>query len=251
MVFDAKWVSLYRLHHRMAEWFRVGNVFLLAGDAAHVHSPVGGQGMNTGIQDAYNHAWKLAMVINGQAGETLLDSYSTERMPVARALLNGTDKAFNVLVSDRKTVRLARKLGARLFARWRCVTPAAGRGSCSRPCHRSGSATPSEARPSRPACGPVIAPGASVFTVLTGPDHHLAGARQITAKAAGTRRHSLRAGRPGRHVHVHPISGRETLIHDAYGVTTPGGRATTPFASSLCSASRYFATTCAMQPARN
>ena len=158
MVFDAKWVSLYRLLHRMAEWFRVGNVFLLAGDAAHVHSPVGGQGMNTGIQDAYNHAWKLAMVINGQAGETLLDSYSTERMPVARALLNGTDKAFNVLVSDRKTVRLARKLGARLFARWRCVTPAAGRGSCSRPCHRSGSATPSEARPSRPACGPVIAP---------------------------------------------------------------------------------------------
>jgi len=115
MVFDAKWVSLYRLHHRMAEWFRVGNVFLLAGDAAHVHSPVGGQGMNTGIQDAYNHAWKLAMVINGQAGETLLDSYSTERMPVARALLNGTDKAFNVLVSDRKTVRLARKLGARLL----------------------------------------------------------------------------------------------------------------------------------------
>ena len=114
-MFDAKWVSLYRLHHRMAEWFRVGNVFLLLGDAEHTDSPVCGQGMNTGIQDAYNHAWKLAMVINGQAGETLLDSYSTERMPAARALLNGTDKAFNVLVSDRKTVRLARKLGARLL----------------------------------------------------------------------------------------------------------------------------------------
>jgi hypothetical protein len=98
----------------VSERFRVGRVFL-AGDAAHIHSPVGGQGMNTGIQDAYNLAWKLALVVRGEARGGLLDSYEAERMPVARALVGGTDRVFNVVVSDRPLVRLARKVGVRLL----------------------------------------------------------------------------------------------------------------------------------------
>src|SRR6202012_2297910 len=83
------WFTTYKLHHRMAEKFRNGCCFLI-GDAAHIHSPVGGQGMNTGLQDAYNLAWKLAGAINGQIKATILDSYAAERTPVAKALLNST-----------------------------------------------------------------------------------------------------------------------------------------------------------------
>ena len=92
------WSSIYRTHRRMTERFRVGRVFL-AGDAAHIHSPAGGQGMNTGIGDAYNLGWKLASVVKGHARETLLDSYEAERMPFARAILNGSDRGFS-LVGD-------------------------------------------------------------------------------------------------------------------------------------------------------
>ena len=88
------WFSSYRVHHRVASRFRRKNVFLL-GDAAHVHSPVGGQGMNTGIGDAVNLAWKLAAVINGHTSENLLNTYETERMPFARKLVGSTDRAFS------------------------------------------------------------------------------------------------------------------------------------------------------------
>ncbi|WP_112261634.1 FAD-dependent monooxygenase [Lentzea terrae] len=81
---DATWMSLYRTNIRMVDRFRVGRVFL-AGDAAHVHSPAGAQGMNTGIQDAYNLGWKLGM-------ETLLDTYEAERKPVAEWLLGMTTR---------------------------------------------------------------------------------------------------------------------------------------------------------------
>jgi 2-polyprenyl-6-methoxyphenol hydroxylase-like FAD-dependent oxidoreductase len=94
------WFSTYRIHHRRAERFRDRRCFLL-GDAAHIHSPVGAQGMNTGLQDAYNLAWKLALVTSGRAGGSLLDSYEVERVPVADRLLRTTDQAFSVVVSDR------------------------------------------------------------------------------------------------------------------------------------------------------
>jgi hypothetical protein len=94
------WFSTYKIHHRCTERFRDRRCFLL-GDAAHVHSPMGGQGMNTGLQDAYNLAWKLALVIHGKAGDQLLDSYEIERMQVARKLLGSTDRAFTLIVSDR------------------------------------------------------------------------------------------------------------------------------------------------------
>jgi 2-polyprenyl-6-methoxyphenol hydroxylase-like FAD-dependent oxidoreductase len=102
------WFTTYRLHHRMADKFRQQRCFLV-GDAAHIHSPVGGQGMNTGLQDAYNLGWKLAGVVNDQLKETILNSYATERMPVAKTLLNTTDKIFKIIVSTGWLTRFFKK----------------------------------------------------------------------------------------------------------------------------------------------
>jgi FAD binding domain len=101
---DASWFSTYSVHHRVAVQFKQGKGFLI-GDAAHVHSPVGGQGMNTGLQDAYNLAWKLALVLRGQADERLLETYHDERHPNAMSLINTTDRAFSVLVSGHPLAR--------------------------------------------------------------------------------------------------------------------------------------------------
>lgn len=100
LVFKAcSWFSTYRIYHRAAERFRDRRCFLL-GDAAHIHSPAGGQGMNTGLQDAYNLAWKLALVVQQRADPLLLDSYEEERVPVAQRLLQTTDRAFQLVVSE-------------------------------------------------------------------------------------------------------------------------------------------------------
>jgi hypothetical protein len=93
------WFSTYRVHHRVADHFRHGRAFLL-GDAAHVHSPAGGQGMNTGIGDAINLAWKLAAVLSGGAEAGLLDSYETERIAFARKLVATTDRVFTFVTAD-------------------------------------------------------------------------------------------------------------------------------------------------------
>lgn len=90
---DPAWLTRFRLHHRQAARYREKRVFL-AGDAAHIHSPVGAQGMNTGIQDAWTLGWKLAMVAQGRAIERLRDSYHAERWPVGRTLLRATDRLF-------------------------------------------------------------------------------------------------------------------------------------------------------------
>ena len=95
---DSRWFSTYRVQHRIAQRFRDGGVFL-AGDAAHVHSPVGAQGMNTGLQDAHNLAFKLADVLRGRAPDTLLDRYAAERTPVAERLLRTTDAFFRGITS--------------------------------------------------------------------------------------------------------------------------------------------------------
>jgi 2-polyprenyl-6-methoxyphenol hydroxylase-like FAD-dependent oxidoreductase len=87
-------VNVYRLHRRLASTYSINGSVFLAGDAAHVHTPAGGQGMNTGMGDAFNLAWKLAMVINGWAKPDLLESYEAERRPVAQSVLNGSDKGF-------------------------------------------------------------------------------------------------------------------------------------------------------------
>lgn len=86
---DLRWSSVFRIGMRLAERYRQGNV-LIAGDACHIHPPTGGQGMNTGLQDACNLAWKLALVARGEAGATLLDSYEQERQPVALGVIEDT-----------------------------------------------------------------------------------------------------------------------------------------------------------------
>jgi 2-polyprenyl-6-methoxyphenol hydroxylase-like FAD-dependent oxidoreductase len=96
---NINWFSTYHVHHRVAEHFSSGRAFLL-GDAAHVHSPVGGQGMNTGIGDAVNLAWKLAAVLSGCATPTLLETYEPERIGFARRLVGTTDRIFNLVSAD-------------------------------------------------------------------------------------------------------------------------------------------------------
>jgi 2-polyprenyl-6-methoxyphenol hydroxylase-like FAD-dependent oxidoreductase len=93
------WFSTYHVHHRVAEHFRKGRAFLL-GDAAHIHSPAGGQGMNTGIGDAINLAWKLAAVVDGRAPDSLLESYEAERIGFARRLVATTDRVFSFATAD-------------------------------------------------------------------------------------------------------------------------------------------------------
>jgi 2-polyprenyl-6-methoxyphenol hydroxylase-like FAD-dependent oxidoreductase len=94
-ILESRWASVYRIHRRMTNKYRVGKVFL-AGDAAHIHSPAGGQGMNTGIGDGFNLGWKLAAVLKGQAQEKILESYEEERLPVAKDVLNKADKLFEL-----------------------------------------------------------------------------------------------------------------------------------------------------------
>ncbi|HZV97997.1 MAG TPA: FAD-dependent monooxygenase [Methylophilaceae bacterium] len=92
------WFSTYKVHTRHVEKFSAGRGFL-AGDSAHIHTPAGGQGMNTGIQDAYNLAWKLAFVLRGKADAKLLETYNEERLPNAERLLKTTDRMFNLVSS--------------------------------------------------------------------------------------------------------------------------------------------------------
>ena len=104
---QVSWFSTYHVHHRVTEHFRKGRCFLL-GDAAHVHSPAGGQGMNTGLGDAINLAWKLKAVLAGQAPDALLDTYETERRAFARKLVVTTDKAFTFATAEGRVADLIR-----------------------------------------------------------------------------------------------------------------------------------------------
>jgi len=100
------WFSTYHVHHRVAQRFRKGRAFLL-GDAAHIHSPAGGQGMSTGIGDAINLAWKLKAALDG-APDPLLDSYETERIAFARRLVKTTDQAFTLATAEGEFANLIR-----------------------------------------------------------------------------------------------------------------------------------------------
>jgi 2-polyprenyl-6-methoxyphenol hydroxylase-like FAD-dependent oxidoreductase len=104
---DPVWTSAFRLQHRAAGQYRRGRAFL-AGDAAHVHSPVGAQGMNTGMQDAANLAWKLGLVCRDRAHPSLLASYDAERRPVGEYVLRFTDRAFSLATSRRPVAQLVR-----------------------------------------------------------------------------------------------------------------------------------------------
>ena len=116
-IHDVEWFSTYRVHTRHVSAFSSGRCFL-AGDAAHIHSPAGAQGMNTGIQDAYNLAWKLALVLHSKASARLLESYNGERLPNARRLLETTDRLFQLAAGSNPIVS---------FLRMNIVPPVANR----------------------------------------------------------------------------------------------------------------------------
>ncbi|MEV0278709.1 FAD-dependent monooxygenase [Streptomyces sp. NPDC050610] len=126
------WLSTYRVNVRMAGRFREGRVFI-AGDAAHVHSIAGGLGMNTGIQDAFNLGWKLALVIGGHAGPGLLDTYEEERLPVAAWTLKTSNEGLRRIVEGAKTGKFGTDLGGseetsalRVGYRWSSLSGGAG-----------------------------------------------------------------------------------------------------------------------------
>ena len=107
-VHDSNCTAKYYTHHRHVDFFRYRNHYFLLGDAAHIHSPLGGQGMNTGLQDAHNLAWKLAFVLTHNANDNLLDTYHNERLNVAKKLLQTTDRGFSFLTSSNWFVRFCR-----------------------------------------------------------------------------------------------------------------------------------------------
>lgn len=117
---EPKWVTRFTVRQRQVENYRRERVFL-AGDAAHCHSPVGGLGMNTGLQDAYNLAWKLALVIRGVGRPELLDSYHMERAPIAEALLSGTEQATRVIALRNPVAQSLRNAVARFLTSFESV----------------------------------------------------------------------------------------------------------------------------------
>lgn len=106
---DSTWLNRFRTGYRLARTFRQERVFL-AGDAGHVHIPIGGQGMNYGMHDAFNLAWKLAAVAKGEAQSVLLDSYEAERRPADEGLIHGTDRGFHALVESHPAIQSAMQL---------------------------------------------------------------------------------------------------------------------------------------------
>ena len=113
---DPSWLSLWRYNLRMVDSYRAGRVFL-AGDAAHVHSPFGGHGMNTGLQDAHNLGWKLSLVLQGIADDRLLDTYQAERLPVGRAILSDSHRRMSGRTPPKLLRPLVGLLAGRTFAR--------------------------------------------------------------------------------------------------------------------------------------
>jgi FAD binding domain-containing protein len=113
-VTDPVWLTTFRINERKVSEYRYGRVFLM-GDAAHIHSPAGGQGMNTGMQDAINLAWKLAMVVHNQAGTVLLDSYSPERTAVGNMVLRNATRLTDMGTLQNPVAQVARNLAMRFL----------------------------------------------------------------------------------------------------------------------------------------
>ena len=111
------WSSYFRIHHRQTARLRVGRIFL-AGDAAHIHSPFGGQGMNTGLQDVWNLVWKLDLAVRGHATESLLDSYTAERRPVIKAVIKTTDLLTKAMGTPSKAAQALRNTLIPAVSRW-------------------------------------------------------------------------------------------------------------------------------------
>ncbi|KAF9906866.1 hypothetical protein EC991_000230 [Linnemannia zychae] len=109
---DNTWLTYYRVNERQAETFCYKQRIFLAGDASHVHSPAGGQGMNTGLQDSYNLSWKIALVLHGMAPKTLLDSYEAERKPVADGIIKFSAKLLDMGLAQDFVRRTFKRIAA-------------------------------------------------------------------------------------------------------------------------------------------
>jgi len=237
----SRWVTTYRIHRRMVDRFREGRVFL-AGDAAHIHSPAGGQGMNTGIGDAFNLAWKLAAVVRGAARPILLDSYEAERLPVAREVLSVTDRLFSLEVTDNpflkrfRTVLMpgllnlterSRAVGGLLFGIISQVrvnyreSPVVGGES------RGGGGFGRRApRPGDRAPFGTLEDGTSLYHLLRGTAHHLLffeGLRADHHRGSGVSRAEIEAllGRYKVPVVVHRVGAGNRKLHELYGAKGP------------------------------
>lgn len=112
-VTNVQWISLFWIHGKLVKRMRKNNIFLV-GDAAHIHSPAGGQGMNTGMQDAYNLAWKLALVIKGQARSSILDSYQTERYPIVKEIVEQNEQFTKMALFDKSFLAKLKKFSREL-----------------------------------------------------------------------------------------------------------------------------------------
>ena len=194
-VSDPTWLANFRCHRRSASAYRRGRV-LLAGDAVHIHTPAGGQGMNTGIIDAHNLGWKLALVASGRAPDALLDSYGAERRPVADEVLKLTHALVHYSSMSHPIKRAIRDI----------VVPALGR------------TTVLQRRAARRLSQIYVAypPGP-----LTGPDRGRGGAGagqrmpdiKVRAGSQAATLHSVLRG--GRHVLVVPAAGSASALDDA------------------------------------
>ncbi len=224
------WLARFRLHHRGVDRYRSSRLFV-AGDAAHIHSPAGGQGMNTGLQDAANLGWKLALVAQGAAGDALLDSYNAERFPVGRMLLRFTDRLFRVAASSNPFVLGARNALVPLVAP-RVLRSAAGRARLFRFVSQlgiryRGSPIVSEGATDGAFSPKAVRPGdrspdarvgeTTLFTALRGTEHHvlLIGA---AAGDAARAREALAARFPKIDLRVHALDSLE--LRERFGVTS-------------------------------
>jgi 2-polyprenyl-6-methoxyphenol hydroxylase-like FAD-dependent oxidoreductase len=182
---NPRWMSRFHSDERQVTKYRVGRVFL-AGDAAHVHSPAGGQGMNAGLQDAANLGWKLAAAVHGWAPDGLLDSYHTERYPVGRAVLRGSGALLRLALAQSRATRAARWLLANAVGRF--VSP--------------------------PALVSRAVSGIGIAYATPRGEHRLAGRRAsdirlVPGKAGETRLYEVLRG--GRFVLLTPASARSTI----------------------------------------
>ncbi|KAF7876997.1 uncharacterized protein EAF02_008217 [Botrytis sinoallii] len=182
------WITRFKLHHRLADSFRNGRIFI-AGDAAHIHSPAGGQGMNTGIQDAVNLGWKLGAVLRNQRKESFLDSYSIERRRVGVNLLKGTDQVFEFMATTnpiylylRNTLfpwmaPIAFKKGANRARRYRFITQLGIRYRHSSICRTASAYYGPRRGGDRAPDGKIVLPDTqeqtNLYSLFKGPTHHL------------------------------------------------------------------------------
>src|SRR5262249_20686870 len=118
---NVRWSAFYRISHRLAANYRLGRVFL-AGDAAHLHPPIGGQGMTTGLKDVYNLAWKMALEVQDLAAPGLLDSYEAERRPIGQQIVERTTKRMDKMIEGKMDEREPIREDSQLFLNYRDST---------------------------------------------------------------------------------------------------------------------------------